>query len=119
MMLRGASSSGLGDRMKTSSVLLAQCFNSLAALGMKYIQNRKHRGFDYRAAYLGELAYSDVQLVRRIVPILCIQIRCRHTRTRCCGRPSWPTNNIAIDFVLCLLRHTAARRLEFLRRLDT
>jgi hypothetical protein len=42
--------------MKTSSVLLAQCFNSFAALGMKYIQNRKHRGADYRAAYLGELA---------------------------------------------------------------
>jgi hypothetical protein len=32
--------------MKTSSVLLAQCLNSLAALVVKYIQNRKHRGVD-------------------------------------------------------------------------
>ena len=32
--------------MKTCLVLLAQCLNSLAALVVKYIQNRKHRASD-------------------------------------------------------------------------
>ena len=112
--------------MKTCLVLLAQCLNSLAALVVKYIQNRKHRAVDDLAAKLGELADSNVhcnsgllwqrlQLGRLYLLILRIQIRCRHTRTRCCGRPSWPTYNVAIriDSVLCLLRHTVARRLEF------
>ena len=111
--------------MKTSSVLLAQCLNSLAALVVKYIQNRKHRAVDDLAAKLGELGDSDVPcnsgLLWLQLLILCIQFRCRHTRTRCysCGRPSWPTHYIAIDNVLCLLRYTVARRLGFLRRLDT
>ena len=109
--------------MKTCLVLLAQCLNSLAALVVKYIQNRKHCAVDDLAAKLGELADSNVHCnsgllwLRQL--IVCIQIRCRHTRTRCCGRPSWPTSNIAIDSVLCSLRHTVTRRLGFLRWLDT
>jgi hypothetical protein len=36
--------------MKTSSLLIAQCVDSFAALAVKYAQNRKHRVFDYRGA---------------------------------------------------------------------
>ena len=36
--------------MKTSSVLIAQCVDSFAALVVKYAQNRKHRVVDYRGA---------------------------------------------------------------------